>query len=112
MGIHAALHGHLTPLPDVPMFEPFRHKDPVTAEHDRRSGRYENYWRDMAVEKAEEMKKKSVEAAKTFLWGKTREEALSWGWQPSGYGEGEADKGKPKAGDNEPGSRPAVAASS
>jgi len=22
------------PLPDVPMFEPFRHLDPVTAEHD------------------------------------------------------------------------------
>ncbi len=100
------------PLPDVPMFEPFRPKDPVTAEHDRRSGRYENYWRDMAVEKAEEMKKKSVEAAKTFLWGKTREEALSWGWRPSGFGEGEPDKGKPKTRSNEPGSRPAVAAGS
>ncbi len=100
------------PLPDIPMFEPFRHKDPVTAEHDRRSGRYENYWRDMDVEKAEEMKKKSVEAAKTFLWGKTREEAMMWGWQPSGFGEGEADKGKPGTGDNESRSTPAVAAGS
>ncbi len=91
------------PLPDVPMFEPFRHKDPVTAEHDRRTGRPERYWRDMDVEKAKDMKKKSVEAAKTFLWGKTREEALSWGWRPSGFGEGEPDKGqlKTKGGDAE-----------
>ena len=58
------------------------------------------------------MKKKSVEAAKTFLWGKTREEAMMWGWQPSGFGEGEPDKVKPKTGDNESGSTPAVAAGS
>ncbi|RMG57493.1 MAG: hypothetical protein D6717_04710 [Gammaproteobacteria bacterium] len=84
------------PLPDVPMFEPVRHKDPVTAEHDRRTGRPERYWRDMDYEEARAMQDKSRKAAETFPWGLTREEALSVGWQPSGYGEGVADKGQPK----------------
>ena len=35
------------PLPDIPMWEEFRHLDPVTAEHDRRTGRNPRYWRDM-----------------------------------------------------------------
>lgn len=35
------------PLPEFPVLEPHRHKDPVTAEHDRKSGRPERYWRDM-----------------------------------------------------------------
>ena len=35
------------PLPDIPMWEEFRHLDPVTAEHDRRSGREPRYWREM-----------------------------------------------------------------
>ena len=29
------------PLPDVPRLEPFRARDPVTAEHDRKIGRIE-----------------------------------------------------------------------
>jgi len=97
------------PLPDIPMSEPFRHKDPVTAEHDRRTGRPEHYWRDIDFDKADAMQDKSMEAAKDFPWGKTREEAMLWGWQPSGFGEGEPDKGKPRTGDNETGNRPAVA---
>jgi len=35
------------PLPDIPLFEPYRQKDPVTAEHDKRIGRNPRYWRDM-----------------------------------------------------------------
>ncbi|AZR41415.1 hypothetical protein [Marinobacter salarius] len=35
------------PLPDIPLFEPHRHKDPVTAEHDKATGRHSRYWRDM-----------------------------------------------------------------
>lgn len=35
------------PLPDVTAWEEFRHLDPVTAEHDCRSGREPRYWRDM-----------------------------------------------------------------
>lgn len=35
------------PLPDIPLWEEFRPKDPVTAEHDRLTGRPPRYWRDM-----------------------------------------------------------------
>ncbi|MCQ4263172.1 hypothetical protein [Stutzerimonas stutzeri] len=35
------------PLPDIPLFEQHRANDPVTAAHDRRTGRPERYWRDM-----------------------------------------------------------------
>src|SRR5690554_1475771 len=35
------------PLPDVPYLEQYRHLDPTTAEHDRRTGRNPRYWVDM-----------------------------------------------------------------
>lgn len=38
------------PLPDLPILEQFRHLDPTTAEHDRRSGRSPRHWRDMGYE--------------------------------------------------------------
>ena len=38
------------PLPDVPRLEPFRHLDPVTAEHDNRTGRNPRFWRDLDLD--------------------------------------------------------------
>ncbi|MBD3641730.1 MAG: hypothetical protein HUJ18_12120 [Marinobacter sp.] len=38
------------PLPDVPRLEPFRHLDPVTREHDEKTGRDPRYWRDLDIE--------------------------------------------------------------
>ncbi|WP_199457039.1 MULTISPECIES: hypothetical protein [unclassified Marinobacter] len=38
------------PLPDMPRLEPFRHLDPVTAEHDQRIGRNPRFWRDLDLE--------------------------------------------------------------
>lgn len=38
------------PLPDIPRLEPYRHKDPVTAEQDRKTGRNPRYWRDLDLE--------------------------------------------------------------
>lgn len=35
------------PLPDIPLFEPYRSKDPVTAAYDKHMGRNPRYWRDM-----------------------------------------------------------------
>ncbi|WP_375176265.1 hypothetical protein [Marinobacter mobilis] len=35
------------PLPDIPILEPHRANDPVTAEYDRRMGRPVRYWREM-----------------------------------------------------------------
>ena len=38
------------PLPDVPIFEPFRPRDPVTAQWDERTGRDPFKWRKMSPE--------------------------------------------------------------
>jgi len=35
------------PLPDIPLFEPHRHLDPVTAKYDKENGRNPRYWIDM-----------------------------------------------------------------
>lgn len=48
------------PLPDIPALEPYRHQDPVTAEHDRRTGRDPNYWRNMDDETWEEAHKEML----------------------------------------------------
>ena len=59
------------PLPDVPRLEPFRHLDPVTAEHDQRTGRNPRFWRDLDLEawkqgEGAEWLKRQTE----YLWGK------------------------------------------
>ena len=38
------------PVPDMPRLEPFRQMDPVTAEHDQKTGRNPRFWRDMNLE--------------------------------------------------------------
>lgn len=35
------------PIPDIPLFEPYRHLDPVTASYDQQRGRDPRYWIDM-----------------------------------------------------------------
>ncbi|MDU8458417.1 MULTISPECIES: hypothetical protein [Pseudomonas syringae group] len=35
------------PIPDIPLFEPYRHLDPVTASYDQQRGRNPRYWIDM-----------------------------------------------------------------
>lgn len=35
------------PLPELPMYEPYRHLDPITAEYDRQQQRPVRYWIDM-----------------------------------------------------------------
>jgi len=77
------------PLPELPRSEPFRARDPVTAEHDRRVGRPAEYWKHVDEAEAQEMHARAREAAKSYPWGLSREQALAMGWRPSGYGEGE-----------------------
>lgn len=45
------------PLPDAPLFEEHRHKDPTTAEHDKACGRNPRYWIDMDDETFEQVKR-------------------------------------------------------
>lgn len=76
------------PLPDIPSFEIFRERDPITAEYDRQHKRPKDYWKNLPTKEAERRHDLSIKAAKKFPWGETREEALNtWHWQPSGYGE-------------------------
>ncbi|MDP4546817.1 hypothetical protein [Marinobacter sp. MDS2] len=61
------------PLPDVPRLEPFRHLDPVTAEHDERTGRNPRFWRDLDLEawkqgEGAQWLKRQME----YLWGKRK----------------------------------------
>lgn len=57
------------PLPDIPLYEPYRHLDPVTAEYDRQKQRPARYWIDMDDEtfkaKVKEMLGK-IDAIDTF----------------------------------------------
>lgn len=71
------------PLPDTMETEPFRHLDPVTAEHDRRTGRREDYWRSIFWRDLLKRNVIAADAAKDYPWGQTREQALAEGWKPS-----------------------------
>jgi hypothetical protein len=44
------------PLPDMPLFEPYRHLDPTTSEYDQKKGRESRYWRDMSKQEYERFK--------------------------------------------------------
>ena len=77
------------PLPDIPSMEPYRSMDPVTAAYDQKHKRPPRYWRDMDLEKAEELQKAAAKAASQYPWGMTREQAIAQGWEPSGVGQGD-----------------------
>ncbi|SEP10622.1 hypothetical protein [Aquisalimonas asiatica] len=83
------------PLPDIPEFDGTRHLDPVTAEHDRKSGRPHRYWLDMERSHASALHERARKAAGAYPWGRTREQALASGWRPSGVGEGDWRTAKP-----------------
>jgi len=71
------------PLPDIPEMEPYRALDPVTAQHDRRTGRPPDYWARMSPEEVDRRHAAAFAAASSYPWGKTREQALASGWRPS-----------------------------
>lgn len=71
------------PLPDIPEMEPYRALDPVTAEHDRRTGRPPDYWARMSPEEVDRRHAAAFAAASSYPWNKTREQALAFGWRPS-----------------------------
>ena len=73
------------PLPDIPMFEPYRHLDPTTIEWDRKHGRPPNYWENLDKETFDKLVKKSTEAATNYPFtdeGKVKD----MGWKPAGDG--------------------------
>ena len=48
------------PLPDIPLFEAYRHLDPTTAEHDRKKGRDPRYWFNMDDDSYAAFKKENM----------------------------------------------------
>ncbi|GEM_PF-3520157 len=80
------------PLPDSPRMEPYRSRDPFTAEFDKKHKRPTDYWKNTDIDQAWDMKTHALKAAATYPWGTTREQALAQGWRPSGYGEGPSTK--------------------
>ena len=61
------------PIPDMPRFEPFRHLDPVTAEHDRKTNRPARYWRDLDIETWKQNEGTEMARAKAqFPWDHRR----------------------------------------
>jgi hypothetical protein len=59
------------PLPDIPSLEPFRHLDPVTAEHDRQTGRNPRFWRDLDLEAWKEGEGlELLRRQREFPWGR------------------------------------------
>lgn len=73
------------PLPDIPMFEPYRHLDPTTIEWDKKHNRPPRLWRDMDLVEFQKLKSESIKAAKQYPF--TDEDRVDEiGWKPAGDG--------------------------
>ncbi|MDX1634828.1 MAG: hypothetical protein R3280_09340 [Marinobacter sp.] len=57
------------PLPDIPLFEAYRHLDPTTAEYDRRKDREPHYWRDMDDETYKAFQRDNMDRLHRYQWG-------------------------------------------
>jgi len=68
------------PLPDIPKYEAFRHKDPVTKTWDETNQRPREYWKSIYSGKATKMKEQSAQHAQHFPFGQTREQAIQMVW--------------------------------
>ena len=72
------------PLPDIPLFEPFRQLDPTTKAYDAKTGRPEHYWRDMDIKRANKLHDASYKRIRQFpafdqsKWRVAPIEATQW----------------------------------
>lgn len=56
------------PLPDIPLFEAYRHLDPTTQAHDEKTGRDPLYWRKMNEDDYEAFKRKNRTDLANHSW--------------------------------------------
>jgi len=56
------------PLPDIPLFEPYRPLDPTTRAHDEKKGRDPLYWRNMNEDDYEAFKRENRTALANHRW--------------------------------------------
>ncbi len=54
----------------LPELEPYRHLDPVTAEHDKATSRPADYWRGSDPRDVDFQNGKIIERAKRFAWSR------------------------------------------
>ena len=94
------------PLPDEPQFELLRLVDPTSIEHDRKTGRPPDFWRQQDPEEVSRWADASREALRNYPWGLTRDQAIAFGWQPSGFGDGEQIRQRMKGRNNKARTRP------
>ncbi|HEB98273.1 MAG TPA: hypothetical protein ENJ05_02075 [Thiotrichales bacterium] len=94
------------PLPDIPMYEITRLSDPTSIEHDRKTGRPPDFWRQQDPEEVSRWADASREALRNYPWGLTRDQAIAFGWQPSGFGDGEQIRQRMKGRRNKARTRP------
>ena len=97
------------PLPDEPRYELLRCLDPTTIEYDRKTARPQDFWRQQDPEEVSRWADASREALRNYPWGLSRNEALAYGWQPSGYGDGEQIRQRMKGKRSKARSRPKTA---
>lgn len=74
------------PLPDIPIFEPFRHLDPTTKEWDLKHGRPKNVWLNMTEEDYLKLMSDAVDAAKNYPVDSLSESKDNSQWKPAGDG--------------------------
>ncbi len=94
------------PLPDIPMYEVTRLSDPTSLAHDMRNNRPRDFWRQQDPEEVSRWADASREALRNYPWGLSRNEAIAYGWQPSGYGDGEQIRQRMKGKRSKARSRP------
>jgi hypothetical protein len=56
------------PLPDIPLFEAYRHLDPTTHAHDEKTGRDPFYWRNMNEDDYEAFRRENRTALANHSW--------------------------------------------
>lgn len=61
------------PLPDSPVYEPFRANDPITAEFDKQNNRPARYWLAMSFDQQVEIKNELLDEAWDYEWSATSE---------------------------------------
>lgn len=64
------------PLPDIPVLEPFRKHDLITAEWDKENERPEYLFRNMPLETYKRLEKLAYSYVQSYPWGNTRDEAV------------------------------------
>lgn len=74
------------PLPDIPIFEPFRHLDPTTKEWDKKHNRPETVWLNMPEEEYRSLTSAAMKVAQHYPVDANQDSEDLKNWKPAGDG--------------------------